>query len=136
MRNMHRQSCSTEVYASVYYMTSIQAAKSPSSQYNVCGLQHYLFPPDECTCHCNPNGLHKVSQHMNHCPSKIDISIILIAVPMAVATVTVSIMAVAVVVAMVMRAVVMAMIMPAHPMVVVATQDQQVEDVDSYASQG
>ena len=83
---------------------------------------------------------------MNDSPSQVDIGLIMImpvavvmppmAVVMTAMAVAVTAVAVGVTVGVTMGAVVMAVIMSPHPMMVVASQDQKVQDVDSNASEG
>lgn len=86
---------------------------------------------------------------MNDSPSQVDICLIMImpmaavavvmppvAVVMTAMAVAITAVAVDVTVGVTMGAVVMAVIMSPHPMMVVASQDQKVQDVDSNASEG
>lgn len=81
-----------------------------------------LLPPNQSTSCSYPNGLHKVSQHMDDCPPEIDVGVIMPLMAMAVALTTV---AVAMTVGAVIVAVAVIMVMPTtDTVVVVATQDE------------
>lgn len=86
------------------------------------GEDHYLLPPNQSTSGSHPNGLHKVSQHMNDSTPQVDVGVIMPLMAMAVALTT---MAVAMTVGAMIVAVAMVMIMSTtNTVVVVTTQDE------------
>lgn len=107
------------------------AKKVGNTRGREAGGDVYLLPPNKSTSCCHANRLHKVSKHMDDSTPEIDVGVVMPLVVMAVALGT---MAVAMTVGVVSMAVVMIMIMPTHTMMVVATEDEQVEHINADAS--
>ena len=92
----------------------------------------YLLPPNQSTSCGHANRLHKVSKHMDDGPPKVYVGVVIM--PLVAVAVALSTVAVAMAVGAMIMAVIMVMIMPTDTMVVVATEDEQVEYIDANAS--